>query len=271
MDDAAFSGDGFVPRDLSNLSADVTYAIALTQQYLSTVATLGVPAGGSILELGPGGDFAPMLALASVGFRCAVADPYLAAWDSDYHPALYAAFCDAFSGETGAVRQVLAQGGYDGVVDTWRTPAENIAEASDASFDQVFSHAALEHVRDFPSVASELARVTKAGGGGAHQIDFRHHLDFERPLEFLLTPEAEFQERFTTEGGVTGNRWRVDEVRALFERAGFDLVASDENTLATDAYMAEFMPRLAASGSRYALMREDRLKVVGARLVLRRR
>ena len=90
-------------------------------------------------------------------------------------------------------------------------------------------------------------------------------------LEFLLIPEGKFQARFTIEGGVTGNRWRIDEVRALFERAGFDTVGSEENAFATDDYMAEFMPRLVASGSRFALVREDRLKVVGARLLFRRR
>ena len=157
------------------------------------------------------------------------------------------------------------------MLDTWLAPAERLAQASDAQFDLVLSHATLEHVRDFPAVATELARVIRPGGAGAHQIDFRHHLDFERPLEFLLIPEGEFQARFTIEGGVTGNRWRIDEVRALFERAGFDTVGSEENAFATDDYMAEFMPRLVASGSRFALVREDRLKVVGARLLFRRR
>jgi ubiquinone/menaquinone biosynthesis C-methylase UbiE len=271
MDDGAFSGHGFVPRDLSSLADDVSYAIALTRQYLQTIESLGVPQGGAILELGPGGDFAPMLALASAGFQCAVADPYLAPWEPTYHSAMYTAFCDAFDGATDAVRRVLAQGGYQGVIDTWASPAEHVPEAPDAQFDLVLSHAALEHVRDFPAVATELARITKPGGAGAHQIDFRHHLDFERPLEFLLMSEADFQQRFAIEAGATGNRWRIDEVRALFERIGFDLVDGEENTLATDAYMADFIPRLKASGSRFSLIREDRLKVVGARLMFRRR
>ena len=144
MDDGVFSGLGFVPRDLSNLAGDVSYAVALARQYLQSVETFGVPGGGAILELGPGGDFAPMLALASAGFRCAVADPYLAPWDPAYHPALYAAFCEAFEGETGAARTVLAQGGYHGVLDTWLAPAERLAQASDAQFDLVLSHATLE-------------------------------------------------------------------------------------------------------------------------------
>lgn len=271
MDDEAFSGHGFVPRDLSNLAGDVSYAIALARQYLETAATLGVPAGGAILEIGPGGDFAPMLALTSAGFRCAVADPYLAPWDPTYHPALYQAFSDTFEGGTSAVQAALAQGGYDGIIDTWRSPAEHVAQASDAQFDLVLSHAALEHVRDFPAVASELARLTRPGGGGAHQIDFRHHRDFARPLEFLLMSEADFQTQFAAESGCTGNRWRLDEVRALFERAGFDLVDCHENEFATDDYMQEFMPRLMASGSRFALLPEDRLRVVSARLLVRRR
>lgn len=79
----------------------------------------------------------------------------------------------------------------------------------DRSFDAVFSHAALEHVYDLPSVARERYRVTRPNGVNRHQIDLRDHLDFSKPLEFLLVDDDEFQRAFKDARWKQGNRFRL--------------------------------------------------------------
>jgi hypothetical protein len=42
----------------------------------------------NLLEIGPGPEFGVQLILASMGAHITVADPYLAEWDVDFHPAV---------------------------------------------------------------------------------------------------------------------------------------------------------------------------------------
>lgn len=251
-------------RSSEELEAALTMASTTGTFYLQRMRDLDVdPGSARVLELGPGSDFGPALMMAGVGARVAVADPYLAAWDPDYHPEFYARLNQLHPSPV--LQCVLAAGGYPPeVLGMHREPAEDLASIPTASCDLVISNAVLEHVYDFGAVARELARVTAPGGHNSHQIDFRDHDDFERPLEFLLIPDGEFAELFKRRFGETGNRWRPSEAARMFEAAGFAVKQIYPTERTNPQYRREFVPRLRRSTSRYAAWPEPDLEVVAA-------
>ena len=63
--------------------------------------------------------------------------------------------------------------------------------------------------------------LTAANGIGLHQVDFRDHRSYDRPLEYLLMDEFSFVELLQQERGGCGNRLRPHQMDGLFRRAGF--------------------------------------------------
>jgi ubiquinone/menaquinone biosynthesis C-methylase UbiE len=150
-------------------------------------------------------------------------------------------------------------------------PAEDMRSIDAGSFDAVFSNATLEHFYDLPAVARELYRVTKLNGLSRHQIDFRDHRDFSRPLEFLLDDDDGFALALKGNRWMQGNRLRPSEVIRVFYEAGFQLLEIHPNTTAEMAYLADFVPRLrAANYTRYAGWPVGDLITTGARFIWRR-
>ena len=169
----------------------------LTRNYLNLLAERGIALRNTrILELGPGLDFAPQLALAGYGAQVMVADRFLAKWNSTYHREFYRRFKARWNGPSLGLDAVIAAGGYlPEVITCIAQPAERLTSIADAFCDVVVSQAVLEHVYDLPAVCRSLSRVTRSGGYGIHQIDFRDHWDFDRPLEFLLYEKGGYQLR----------------------------------------------------------------------------
>jgi SAM-dependent methyltransferase len=254
----------------ANVDEAVSYAIQVTQVYLQRVAAkkLSLP-GLSYLEIGPGNDLAPQLVLASHGADVTVADRFLAEWDPEYHPAFYEAFLDRWSGPADAVRHCLAQGGYDSQLRRIAEPAENMRSIADESFDFVQSNAVLEHVEDLQASVAELARVSRPGGLHCHQIDFRYHTDFTRPLDHLLLPQDEYRTMRATDGGTHGTATRLPEVIELFTKQ-FWLFDVEINERAEPTYLVETHSRLPAD-SPYRSWPSDALEPTGACLWLFRK
>jgi ubiquinone/menaquinone biosynthesis C-methylase UbiE len=173
----------------------------------------------------------------------------LASWPDELPSVRKSLECGTF-----AVRQVSA-------------PAHRLAAIADQSVDVVLSNAALEHVENIDAVCTELARITKPGGINAHQVDFRDHREFSRPLEFLLDElplsDDEYRSRF-------GNRRRCSELCDAFAEAGFDIEV-EVNALVDEEYFRRFLPRLRNCRTAYNAWPEHDLKVLGARFVLRKR
>lgn len=266
-------------RDAAALSDDVNRAIALARMYLDWIRRgTSQIAGLRLLEIGPGINFGPELILASYGVQVTVADLYLASWDDFYHPQFYRQLRTSWDGEGSALDLVLAANGYPpGVLSLLPEPAEKLRSVSNHEFDRVISHAVLEHVFDLPAVCKELARVTQSEGRNIHLIDFKHHLDPSRPLEFLLEDEHFFRVNFKRNHGEQGNRWRPNEVEALFVRSGFEIASRRDVDLVSAGYLTEFLPRLRNSSSRYRWWDEGDLRAAvvvfemrrGVRLVAR--
>jgi SAM-dependent methyltransferase len=255
----------------SFIAADADYAIQIARGYLQTFEPHFDLSRAAILELGPGINFGPQLILASCGAHITVADRFLSRWHRHYHPRIYRELKARWSGPSAAIDRVLQSNGYPADVMTCvAQPAECLADLADGSFDCVISNAVLEHVYEPRVVAASLARATKAGGYNFHQIDFRDHKDFRRPLEFLLVGAGEYQEQFDRTKGGRGNRWRLGEWTAAFESTGFRVADVQINDVAPEAYFETFVPRLRRTDTVYRDWPENDLRVLGARVCLRR-
>jgi SAM-dependent methyltransferase len=256
----AFAPVNVLPRDASPdvLRRDAEYAVRIGSQYVRDLDALGVgPDGAAVLEIGPGHHLGTALVLAGAGYDVTIADPYPLQWDPGYHQPLYERVREIAATEIDGWRdepvdRVLAAGDHDPVILTVPASAEDLGAVEDASFDGVVSTAVLEHVRDPRRAVRELARVTRPGGVGMHQVDHRDHRDFSRPLEYLHLPDDEFDGLFDGLFGECGNRIRPHELAALFREAGFEIEQQRVTQRAEAAYAARVARRLRdADGSRY--------------------
>ena len=256
------------------LTADVEYAYKIVRNYLEIFEKLGVtPLGKHILELGPGKNFGSTLILGCLGARVAVSDLYLSAWDSEYHPEFYRRLLEALpenfpEADPAPLRQIVEKGAYpQNVLRTYKRMAENLSGIDSKSYDAVISNAVLEHVEDPQTAAREMLRVTRPGGFGIHQVDFRDHRDFSKPLEYLLLSRTEFSRIFAYAQGSCGNRWRQSDFINVFNEAGFAIELCEPNVFATDEYLADLMPRLGSAARMFS--RLD-LHILSGRFVIRR-
>jgi SAM-dependent methyltransferase len=256
----------------ATLEGGVDYAIQVATNFMAHFRRTGfLLAGSKILELGPGIDFGAQLIFASHGAQVAVADRFLAPWDSDYHPQFYRLLRSRWSGPAGALDAVIAASGYpEHAIRRIACSGEQLGHISSASFDLVLSNAVLEHVQDLQRIAINLGRVTKSPGLNLHQIDFRDHKDFSEPLEFLLLSNREQEVSFERMHGELGNRLRASEAISHFQAAGFVVDAIEKNGLVDENYLREFLPRLRQSRSAYRDWPAEDLRIIGALFTLRK-
>jgi SAM-dependent methyltransferase len=260
------------------IRSDVAFTLQVGNVYLTAMRQFSPSlAGRSVLEVGPGINFGCVLLLACYGARPLVADRYLAPCDPGYHPRFYALLRDELRKrdpdvDVAPLTAILNSGGYpDAVLTRYESPLEEIA-APENSIDFVFSNAVIEHLYDLKAAFSRLHRITRPGGWGLHQVDFRDHRNFDRPLEYLLMSEEEFQEEYARCHGECGNRYRPDEATAQIQDAGFDVVDFQGNVFSRPEYVREFLPRLRAAGmSRYRGLHEADLHVLSGFYRLRKR
>lgn len=107
---------------------------------------------------------------------------------------------------------------------------KNVEDTSfpNQEFDLVYSNAVFEHIENLESALSEISRITRKGGYGAHLIDFRDHRDFAKPWDFLtLSPEQWNKVLNINTSDQTGtfiNRLRLSQVEKMFEKNGFEII-----------------------------------------------
>ena len=209
-----------------------------------------------------------------MGAKITVADRYLAEWDPDFHSSFYQMLSEKWPDASGEMRKAIAGQSHEATsLVLVREPAEALNSIPDESVDFVYSNAVLEHVVDMQRVAHELARVSKVGAWSAHQIDWRDHRDFSRPLEHLTLGEDDFLRAAEAAHWKFefGNRLRAIEFRALFENAGFEIIERQTNMWAEPDYMKDLLPRLrACRQSIYANWPEDDLVRISGRLYVKK-
>jgi len=256
------------------IARDVDYALSIADSYVQRVpgGAAGL-VGRRVLELGPGYSLGTAVLLACHGARVTAADRYLAPWDPDYHPV----FLHALLARLAATRRelspapllaLLAAGDFvPPALASLHVGSEDLDEVLAGSFDFVVSNAVFEHVENVPRALESLARITRRGGCGIHQVDFRDHRDFAHPLEYLTLAEDEFQAEFQYCRGECGNRWRHVGMGQAMERAGFEVLDFTPNMFADEAYLADLRPRLHREQRG---LPEEALRVISGCFVLRR-
>ena len=229
----------------------------------------------SILELGPGLNFGPILVCKAAGAASvAVADNYLVEWNESYHPRFYEQFLRKASQQFPNAdwnflhHQSDTRNLHQNTTAEYRADLATESSAiSDNTFDAVVSNAVLEHVEDMAALASTLHRITAPAGIGIHQVDFRDHSNPEHPLEFLKIPEDRYRSIFREALGGGGNRIRPLEMTQMFVDAGFTVEDFTPGETADPPYVKEVQPNLQP---RFAAMSVKDLQVVGGRFFLRK-
>jgi ubiquinone/menaquinone biosynthesis C-methylase UbiE len=155
------------------------------------------------------------------------------------------------------------------VIRALAEPAEAMPSVADGSMEVVLSNAVLEHVRDVGATMRELRRVSAPGAWHFHQVDFCDHRNRAQPLEHLLEGAEDFAVTQVRTRWERGCQWRLSDLLATVEAAGFQVVAVHRTTVADPAYLAGLKARLAASDSPYRHCSDDDLEVLDASLILR--
>jgi SAM-dependent methyltransferase len=249
------------------------YAIQIAKGYLSILTTYGIdPRGKSIIEFGPGRDFGPALILIGLGASVTLADKYLASWDDAFHSGIYRELIVAAPAEFPGLdirplqEAISTRSHRITGLTCISTGLEKISIPAE-SIDVSLSNAVFEHLYDSRLAISSLARMTRKGGWGFHQIDMRDHRDFSKPLEYLAIPDREFSRLLAKCNCECGNRLRYGEFEEFFVANGFKVERIEKNMFAEDAYLEALRPRLPA---RYQALELDQLKVISGRFYVRK-
>lgn len=271
------SPQNLAPRDLSPeaLQRDVDYGVRIIGSFENWSQGAGVDLRDKrVLEIGPGVNLAGSIGLKALGAAEVIAsDRWIPVWRDEYNPL----FCHMMAQRLRAERphwdaepfEQAAAHGFGRVVTLIESPAEQLAARLPGQVDAVFSNAVLEHMADHRATVNALYSLTRPGGIGFHQVDFRDHRDFSRPLEYLLYAPAEYAKRALKCDFEFGCQLRPHELKALFEQAGFH-VDYQVSEVATEPYLADVLTRLRRSRSRYRDMDETLLKAIGGFFIVRK-
>lgn len=255
----------FQRQRVEDIATQAPYAISVATNLLGALTHYGVSlADKRLLEIGPGSGFGSTLLLGETCASVAVADRFLAPWQDDFHPQLYAEIRRLLGRPSRWLDAVMAQGGYGDVLQRVQEPAHALTTLADGAVDVVISNAVLEHVSHLQDALTELFRVTAPGGCGFHQVDFRNHRNFDLPLEHLLLTHEDFQLISAATNSEVGCQHRVTDVAGCFTRAGFEVRAVYVNATAAADYLKDFLPRLQRSASPYRLWEAEELAKISA-------
>ena len=259
-----------------SLAKDVAYALQVGFGMLEWVHELRPLRDKRVLELGPGINFGPILVLACHGAIPIVADRFLKPWDPEYHPTFYREFRAEMlrrypEVDPGPIDRLLEAGSYPEDVLRRVTSGAEQLDLPSQSVDITLSNAVFEHLEDHSKAFSELFRITNPGGWGFHQVDFRDHRSFERPLEHLLLPREKFDRIAKECFRECGTCLRPFEMIKLFEDCGFEVKEFTRNYFATPDYLEDFLPRLRKSRrSPYRGLSEEQLQVLSGFFIVRK-
>jgi SAM-dependent methyltransferase len=231
--------------------------------------------GKVVLEIGPGINFGPILFLSCHGAIPIVADRFLAPWDAEYHPEFYRNLRIELRRQhpeldLRPIDALLDSGTYPPDIPSRVEAATESLSLESNSVDIVVSNAVLEHLEDHAQAFSQLYRITKPGGSGVHQVDFRYHRSFDRPLEHLLFSQSDF-ERTSGAFRESGTYLRHFDMANLFRANGFEVRDFCPNDWASPEYLQDIVPRLrTARKSRYRTTSKKELRILGGLFIVRK-
>ncbi len=249
------------PLDASpeGIARDVAYALGTADTLIKSLPG-GVEflKGKRVMEIGSGVNFGTILTIACYGAEVTAVERFAPPWNPDYHPKFYAHLRDQLAARDASIDLtpldmiVSSQGYPPGSIVVHSCSLEELKGVPEHSIDLVFSNAVFEHLYNLKSAFTHLARITKPGGLGIHQVDFRDHRDPSRPLEHLLLSNREFSRVFKEKHSECGNRYRPKEMRQFMESVGFEVKEFNPDIDVEEGYLREFLERLRrARKSRY--------------------
>jgi hypothetical protein len=257
------------------LQRDVDYGMQIIQGFDMSTRGAGYDIKSKrALEIGPGINLAGAIGLKALGAsKVYVSDRWVPPWQEDYNPVFCRMMADRIRAEgkpyDATVFDRVAANGYSGSIEVIQSQAENLSQHMPEQVDAIYSNAVLEHVADHAQVVRALAAITAAGGIGFHQVDFRCHLDFNHPLEYLLFTKEDYLARALASHYELGCQLRPHELHKMFDAAGFK-VAWHPNSFADPNYLQDFLPQLRRSASEYRDTPEEFLREVGGLYIMRR-
>jgi SAM-dependent methyltransferase len=218
-----------------------------------------------VLEIGPGQDFGLQLLLLGFGAKKVIlVDKYLGEWKDDYHSLVYKRLLSKAEIEFPEVdfiqlKEVIHRGSHqiEGL-EFHHVGLENVNLIPSNSVDISFSNACFEHLLHSEKAIKELARISKLGGLGFHQIDFRDHRDYDRPLEFLTFSKFGFEIILRLSNCCFGNRLRYTDFKYLFNKYGFSFTFNAD-IFADEVYIDEVLER---SISKFRKMSKEEIAIL---------
>jgi hypothetical protein len=268
-----YSARSLAVKSDTDFESDLEYAISVGENYVKDIieADLDI-VGKEILEIGPGVNFGSALILLWNGAeRVTVIDKYLVKFVEGYHDKFYhelrIKYFKENSKKFGASIENLKT--YQNFLSTGKLIARecSLENITDSTFDITLSCAVLEHVENPKSSVSNLFLVTKKNGFGSHQVDFRDHRNFDKPLEYLLLDEMSFFELFQSVHGECGNRTRSFQWASIFREFFGDQVDISPNMWVQEPYFSDFISRLSKSDlSNFSKYDSNDLKVLSGKV-----
>lgn len=262
--------------------------------------------GKSVCELGPGAHFGIGLLFKCLGAdQVCIVDKYPKPWSDDYHPLFYRELAETamlrWPGINVTPLHETSKKGHEfAPLQFWDDDAEHLTSIGNSCIDFLYSTAVLEHLYCPEDAFRQFARITRPGGKGMHQVDFRNHFDMERPLEFLLYPfwwnkpvspksmshileklampreaftgsELEIRNHMRRFCGYFGNTYRYADYHRLWEDNDFSINSFTPNMFAEDSYLDDFISRLAKTDVPAAAMSRKELAVISGLYVVTRK
>ena len=234
----------------SEISEQVEYARTGGGHYENWLRFLGVEIrGANVAELGPGVVFGAAAYLRAAGAELTVIDRWLAPWTPGYHDVIYHALIRRIEADQPTfdclpLRQLVSERAYGPkTLRALQAPVEALEALEDATFDAVLSNAVLEHIADPVLAFSEIYRITKPGGVGVHQVDYRDHRNFDAPLEHLFLSAKKFNALNSGVNMEYGSQRRHAAYTSLFTDAGFIVEAYHQNATACETYLEDVLRR----------------------------
>jgi SAM-dependent methyltransferase len=227
----------------------------------------------NLLEIGPGQDFGIALILADLGLKeVLLIDPYLIEWQEEYHLLFYKNLLSQAENkfptiEFTSLKEVIKNNTHQtSKLRYYAFGIENASEIENESIDISISNACFEHFV-YPELAiKELARITKKGGIGFHQIDLRDHRDYSQPLEFLTFPDSVFNKIKKMTDAWYGNRLRYTEYNEIFEQFGFS-VDFKPDSFAEEVYLNSILKKAI---QKYQKMPKESVGTLGGRFFIKK-
>lgn len=208
----------------------VDYALKVFRLHTSRAYPEGLPAGATLLELGPGDSVASAIVAAAYGAgRVWLVD---AGDFANKEIALYRTLALDLAARGLNPPDLSTARSFEEVLKACNacyltTGLQAFATIPDGSVDFAWSHSVLEHVRkaELAATLAELRRVIRPGGYASHNVDYQDHL--AGALNNLRFAGRLWESDLFANAGFYTNRVPALVMHAMFRQAGFETVKED--------------------------------------------